>query len=166
LHEKIQSFVIFKPQEDGTLYASGFNVAPESRGYRIGEAMLKESLDHEARSGVLKGECVASLPISSKYIETGWVATRVWDDRGELILDILRDDTSRAAYWGKTHDQKTILHSEAPGVTVVSAATQSEIPFQAYLQDGIVLSRLFTDPETSRAYAVFEPSQVATSPRE
>lgn len=152
----IQSFVALTPSGDGTLYASAFNVAPDARGYKIGEAMLIEVIDKEAREHVLVADCNASLPISAKYIETGWVATRFWNDHGDKILDIRREDTRNNEYSGKKLSKEDIIAGKVPHRTLVETSNeQKNLPF-SLCNEGYILTRMFFDQETARHYAVFE----------
>jgi ribosomal protein S18 acetylase RimI-like enzyme len=151
--DKIQSFIAFTTIEDGTIHASAFNVAPDARGYRIGEAMLHEAIDTEARGHILTGDCDSKLPISAKYMETGWVATRYWDDNGEKILDIRRDDQKNEQYAGKRLGVEDIITGRVPSEMVIkTAAEQKDLPFELCNQ-GYVL--------TNQYYGVFESASPA-----
>lgn len=155
-HNAVQSFVAFTPKEDGAVFASAFNVAPAARGYKIGEAMLHEAIDREASTHVLVGNCDSKLPISSKYIETGWVATRYWDDHGDKILDIVRDDARRDSFVGKGLTVDDIISGNVPaGVVVAKTASQDTLPFER-CNEGQVLTRMFFDSKTNSYYGVFE----------
>ena len=142
----IQSFIAFEPSRrlNGALEATSFNVSPEARGYKIGEAMLEEAIEREAYYNILEAECYAHLPISSKYIETGWVAdgyfTEAGKNEGDIdhLLTIQRNDIQNELYWGKgevsteqiTH-RKNIPHY----VTVTSAQEQTKLPFEEHFGD-------------------------------
>jgi len=158
---RVQSFAAFTPAEDGQLHASAFNVAPHARGYRIGEAMLYEAIDKVAEGHTLTADCDSKLPISAKYIETGWVATRYWDDHGDNILDIVRNDKEHERYAGKQLSADDIIAGRVPeGLVVKTASEQKDLPF-ALCNQGYVLTRMFVDPQSRQHYAVFESASPA-----
>ncbi len=153
----IQGFLAFTPQENGEQYLSSVNIIPEARGYRLGDALLQEIVEKEAAKHVLTADCDSKLPISAKYIETGFVATRYFDDNGDKILDIRRDDKVKGNFWGKNKSFEEILDRAAPpGVRVENAAEQKDLPFEL-LNQGYVLTRMFKNP-SGGVYAVFEPA--------
>ncbi len=160
--DKIQSFVAFSDRGD-SLYMSAFNVSPDARGYKIGEAMLDQVVEQEAKQETLTADCDSKLPISAKYIETGWVGTFYWEDKNEeenksdWVLDIRRDETANNLYWGKSQSKESIItqrtHPETVKVEV--AKTQAELPFQLCTK-GYVLTRMFKDAGSGLYYGVFE----------
>ena len=161
-----QSFIAFTPKEDGSSYASAFNVAPDARGYKIGEAMLHEAMDKEAHEHILTADCDSTLPISAKYIETGWVATRYWDDHGDKVLDITRNDKERERYLGKQLSNEDIIAGKvADELRVETGGEQKDLPFHL-CNEGFVLTRMFFDQKGRQHYAVFEPVPPAHTEQE
>lgn len=160
--DKIQSFVAFSDKGD-SLYMSAFNVSPDARGYKIGEAMLDQVVEQEAKESTLTADCDSKLPISAKYIETGWVGTFYWEDKNEKeqksdwVLDIKRDETANNSYWGKSQNKESIItqRTHPENVKVEVAKTQAELPFQLCTK-GFVLTRMFKDEGSGLYYGVFE----------
>lgn len=157
----LQAFVVFENLSDRGSYMSAFNVKKEVRGYKIGEAMLTQVINGEATHHVLEADVVATNPIIPKYLETGWVATRYWDDHGDMILDITRDDTEREQCLGKQLSAENIVSGHVPtNVIIETASEQKDLPFELCNQ-GYVLTRMFFDREKSQYYGVFEPASPA-----
>lgn len=158
--DAVQSFVAFSDKGD-SLYMSAFNVSPAARGYKIGETMLDQVVEQEAKENTLVADCDSKLPISSKYIETGWVATRYWDDHGDMILDIIRDDTERDQYVSKKLPKEEIVARHVPDKVIVKTASeQKDLPFELCNQ-GYTLTRMFFDQKMNQHYGVFEPTPPA-----
>lgn len=160
--DKIQSFVAFSDKGD-SLYVSAFNVSPDARGYKIGEAMLDQVVEQEAKESTLTADCDSKLPISAKYIETGWVGTFYWEDKNEKeqksdwVLDIKRDETANNSYWGKSQNKESIItqRTHPLNVQVEVAKTQAELSFQLCTK-GYILTRMFKDEGSGLYYGVFE----------
>lgn len=158
---KIQSFLAFTDQGD-SLYMSSFNVTPDVRGFKIGEAMLDQVVSEQAKNHILEADCDAKLPISAKYIETGWVGTSYFEDKNrktnesDWIIYIKRNDNLNAGYWGKLASKESIItqRTHPENVKVEVAKTQAELPFQL-CNEGYVLTRMFTD-KSGLSYGVFE----------
>ena len=141
---------------------SSFNVTPDVRGFKIGEAMLDQVVSEQAKNHILEADCDAKLPISAKYIETGWVGTSYFEDKNrktnesDWIIYIKRNDNLNAGYWGKLASKESIItqRTHPENVKVEVAKTQAELPFQL-CNEGYVLTRMFTD-KSGLSYGVFE----------
>ncbi len=162
---KIQSFTAFSRKMDKVLEATSFNVRTEARGFKIGEAMLEEAIANEAKENILYAECYANLPITSKYIETGWVAERHFEEKGKVagsvdqLFEIYRDDKESASFWGKqqTSIEDIIAMKDLPeGVRVEFSGSQLGLPHYL-LNQGYVLTRLFHYKPDGKFYGVYEP---------
>ncbi|MCA9357523.1 GNAT family N-acetyltransferase [Candidatus Kaiserbacteria bacterium] len=164
---KIQSFVAFEPSKrvQGALEVTSFNVSPDARGYRIGEAMLEEAIDREAVDNMLEGECYANLPISAKYIETGWIAEGYFTEPGkqegdiDQLINIRRDDSLCSGYWGKggINAEQIVSQQGVPdGATIITADKQADLPFAEQFTQDKVLTRIVFDPTAKKYYGVFE----------
>lgn len=165
---KIQSFMALSDDgKDNSLYMSSVNVEPSARGYKIGEAMLDQVVEQAAKEHVITADCDSKLPISSKYIESGFVGTFYWEDKNketgqsDWILDITRNDRMNHSYWGKQQtNTEAIVNSRGKHpdtVTIEVANTQAELPFHL-LQEGHVLTRMFKDG-SGLWYGVFEEAR-------
>jgi ribosomal protein S18 acetylase RimI-like enzyme len=111
---KIISFVRFdKTDENNHRYAGSFNVAPEIRGSGIGEAMIRETLNHEAEHRILDAVFHPKLSVNYKYIEqTGFVLTGAIPDyaeTGETIFTAECDRVKNPEYLTRTKTFEQIL---------------------------------------------------------
>ena len=158
------SFIAFDAKGDRPTYASAFNVAPDARGYKIGEAMMDQALNEQAKENALAADCVATLPISAKYIESGFLGTHFYMDGTDPILDIVRNDsilqtlTTRSLSPQEILTQ-TLMRPIQKNIEMYAAASQNEISFEP-LSRGFVLTRYLVDKNTGRAHVVFEKPTV------
>lgn len=162
--DKIQSFMVMDKTPDG-YFMSGFNVSPESRGYKIGESMLAEVIDVLASEGILSASCLADLPISARYIESGWVGYQIYEEQNpesnsvDVHMEIKRNDAQSDIFWGKkTLD---ILSITPPThVRLERAKNQKDLPFYL-LNEGYYLSRILK--KDNEFIGVFEEKTVVDS---
>ncbi len=161
----VKGFYRLKETAPGQYYFASFNIDPTYKGYKLGETMLEESLDSIAKDSILAADCDSKLPISAKYIETGWVAVRYWDDYGDKVLDIVRNDKERNRYIGKQLRKEDIVAGRVlKELLVKTAGEQKDLPF-GLCNEGYVLTRMFFDRGTKKHYAVFEsalPARIET----
>lgn len=109
-----QSFFVFKHEGDvrgfyrleetspGHLYFGAFNVDPTYRGSRFGEAILTESLSKSASGSVVEGDCDREAPISSFYIENGFVGTGVSQFEEAAAMHIVKNKTAHDTLFNTT----------------------------------------------------------------
>ncbi|MBD3311348.1 MAG: GNAT family N-acetyltransferase [Candidatus Magasanikbacteria bacterium] len=94
--ENLVSFMRFdKPDSDGHRYAGSFNVDPEYRGSAIGEAMLVNALEEQAKNYVIDATVHPGIQVGTDYVEKrGFNITGVipnYDDSGETFFAIELD---------------------------------------------------------------------------
>ncbi len=90
--EKIVAFDAFTSNEDGTTYFGAFNVAPHLQGNLLGGALLNESLDVEARRGVVIADCIPDADIVETYLNKfGFVGIGMSTVGGKELLRIKLD---------------------------------------------------------------------------
>lgn len=93
-------------------YFGSFNVDPDFANGEIGQVMLERVVDEEAKKGALiEADCNAFLGISSRYIESGFVALDIYDFHGWKSFKILRDDKKNNEIIGKNLSKEEILRS-------------------------------------------------------
>lgn len=177
---RVMAFMRFDERPDlgaNTLYAGSLNVSPMLRGSALGEAVLRSTVDEEAKQHVIYADFFPEISAGTMYIEQmGWVVTGVEevqvDAKGtrEQRFVMVRDDERNASLRtrsmaksdlirmadGRGRDGIQVIRFEFPGqvdrfTDEVKRATQS----------GHGMTRYFSDDSASRVrYAVFEPTPV------
>lgn len=89
---KIVGFYLYTPREDGGLDFRSFNVDPAYSGAGLGKAMMNQELQDRALNDVIHATCTANLPISSEYIESGFVGIGHGSSEEINYLEIVRND--------------------------------------------------------------------------
>jgi hypothetical protein len=163
--DKLQSFVAFTEEKNGHMHATSFNVNPGARGYKIGETMLQSAIEKEAEQHVLIAECYMHVPITRKYLETGWIAHGHFFEPGkdegtiDRLFEIYRNDSESGIFWGKQSKvtSETIENYEnvPPGVLIATAEEPQGLPLQM-LQEGYVMTRMILSKKDKKYYGVFE----------
>lgn len=93
-------------------YFGSFNVDPDFANGEIGQVMIERVVEEEAKRGaIIEADCNAFLGISSRYIESGFVALDVYDFHGWKSFKILRDDKRNNEIIGKNLSREEILES-------------------------------------------------------
>ncbi|QQR78568.1 MAG: GNAT family N-acetyltransferase [Candidatus Moraniibacteriota bacterium] len=162
---EIVGSLCFTEDQPGQKYISAVTLDPRFQKAYIGEAMIDEAFKREARENILGADCVAEKSVSARYIENGFVGVRSWDDKGDLILDIVRDDRRNEQYFKtKAMTQEEIVKLAPLGkigsakVEVVSNPQEHSF---ARCNEGFVLTRYFRDTQTKKWYLVYEPMPVS-----
>jgi hypothetical protein len=158
---KIVGSLCFTETAPGQKYVSAVTLDPRFQKAFIGEAMIDEAFKQEAAQNILGADCVAQKSVSARYIEQGFIGVRSWDDKGDLILDIVRDDRRNERYFKtKAMTQEEIVKLAPLGkigsakVEVVSNPQEHSF---ARCNEGFVLTRYFKDTQTKKWYLVYEP---------
>jgi len=160
-NDEIIGFLCFTETKPGQKYVSAVTLDPRFQKSYIGEAMLKQTFDREAQENVLGADCIAQKSVSARYIENGFIGVKSWDDQGELILDIIRDDASNAKFFpSKSLTQAEIITLAPLGklgnAKVETADDPKNYPF-TFCNNGFVLTRYFRDDTKKKWYFVYEP---------
>ncbi|MCB9805766.1 hypothetical protein H6775_01235 [Candidatus Nomurabacteria bacterium] len=124
---------------------------------------MRKVLDREAETKIIHATSTATLPISAKYIEDGFIATRNFQDHGESIFEIVRDDSLKFKACEMSKEDIVSLYlrhslemEEPDGDLVIKQADfQDGLDF-SLLDDDFVLTRYFQNTNDSKWYAVFE----------
>ena len=130
-----------------------FNVNPDYRGSKFGEAMMSRCLDAEARDSVILANCSPKALIAQKYIESGFVATKVFEYKGEDGFDIIRDDDKNSNYKSKLMSMEDLLKYQGDEIEM-QKTDKGELPDFSKLENNYVLTRYFTRDD--KIYTVFE----------
>ncbi|QQR78569.1 MAG: hypothetical protein IPJ68_05885 [Candidatus Moraniibacteriota bacterium] len=157
---EIVGFLCFTETAPGQKYVSAVTLDPRFQKAYIGEAMIDEAFKREASDSILGADCVAQKSVSARYIEQGFIGVRTWDDQGDLILDIIRDDVRNEEYFKtKAMTQEEIVKL-APlgkiGTAIVETAKDPKEHSFAPCNSGFVLTRYFKDPTSKKWYMVYE----------
>lgn len=159
--KKVAGFACFTEKVPNQKIVSAVTLDPRFQKAYIGEALIKQSFDREAKENILGADCVAQKSVSSRYIENGFIGVRAWDDRGDLILDIVRDDRRNERYFStKALSSEEIVRLSPLGkidsARIEVVADPKEHSF-ALCNQGFVLTRYFKDAATKKWYLVYEP---------
>lgn len=115
---KIEAFIRFDEQNDGSLHGASLNVSPDFRGSGLGEAMMHNAIDFMAKDHVIRARVLPEIPVGMKYVdELGHVITgvnRTPGKNGAMVtyLLICRDDEKNPKYEGKYARDLSRYHSE------------------------------------------------------
>lgn len=159
--EEIAGFLCFTETKPGQKYVSAVTLDPRFQKAFIGETMIDEAFAREAENNILGADCVAQKSVSSRYIENGFIGVHSWDDKGDLILDIVRDDTRNDKYFStKSLTQEEIIRLAPLGSIGTSRIETMSDPKEhtfTLVNEGFVLTRYFKDTKTKKWYIVYEP---------
>lgn len=185
----IVSFMRFDTVKDnegevipGRKYAGSFNVDPNYRGSAIGEAMLVNVLEDEAKRNILEATVFPDIIVGTDYVEKrGFVLTNTlpnYDGSGETFFEIVLDkkeNKKRATKDGKQYSREQFVQmftEDFEGISLEELADQ-EIIVQRFdvsqerdsmlatatelFSQGYVGTRYFAAPENKDVrYYVFE----------
>lgn len=172
-NDAVKGFYRLEETAPGHYYFGAFNVDPTYKGYKLGETMLAQSLDHKAALAVIDADCDREASVSSFYIESGFIATDAYDFEEAKAFHILRNDALQkevlaTADWNEEKIRAMAKVGETVsregGKVLVSAfprARLNNIPFDKLGEhpgNRYVLSRYIfpRDKRDDIVYAVFE----------
>lgn len=154
--EKIGQF------EDGRKkkYFGSFNISLSYNNAKLGEAMLKKALNREAQASIIVADCDPIAPITQKYIENGFVATKYYNYEGVPSFKIIRDDELNNKLESKKISQSEIIkmangNQLNPNIIVKKYLPEEGFDF-SILENGAVLTQYKTDKKTGITYGIFE----------
>lgn len=158
---EIAGFMCFTETKPGQKYLSAVTLDPRFQKAYIGEAMIDEALTQEAERNAIGADCVARKSVSARYIENGFIGVKSWDDKGDLIMDIIRDDRRNEQYFEtKRLTQEEIVKLAPLGkigeAQIITVTNPQEHDF-TLCNTGFVLTRYFKDAKTKQWYLVYEP---------
>ena len=162
--DNVKAVQAFTPDENrkGVLYGHSTNVDASLRGISIGNTMFEKVRGQLAKDNILTADCAAYMPIGSKNIETGYIATKFYDYMGHPSFFVERNDSKNDKYWGKTMrgKEQEIIKMYQDGhlpenVKVVLGSEQAEVSLES-INEGYVLTRYFKDKSSNKWYAVLE----------
>lgn len=174
-NNQIISFNRFDMLHGNKLYFKSFNVDKSIQGSGIGQMMCRATLDEKAQGHTIIADCTSSKPISSFYIESGFIAIKFSIDYGESHLSIIRDDkTIPNEFKTKTMSKEDlVLGKNLPDGSIVNrSSTQENCDFNYiipenferpgdkipnhYPKEKYVLTRYFYNSKTNEWITVFE----------
>lgn len=174
--DKIISFNIFERSRYGSKLAfKAFNVSSNLRGMGLGTYLSKITLDKQAKKNTIVAECLPSKPISSFYIENGFIGRRLSESYGESVISIIRDDkTISNEFKTKNLKEEDIINKHnLPAGTIVNFANSQDICDFSYIipenyqqpgevlpyhhaKEKFVLTRYFFNKDIKKWVTVFE----------
>ena len=158
---EVAGFLCFSEEKPGQKYVSAVTMDPRFQKAYIGETMIDQAFSEEAKESALGADCVARKSVSARYIENGFIGVKSWDDQGDLIMDIIRDDRRNEHYFSsKKLSQEEITRLAPLGrygeAHIITVADPKEHAF-SLCNEGFVLTRYFKDPKNKKWYLVYEP---------
>ncbi len=125
---------------------------------KLGEALFEEALKREkARNVPIEANSNPLSPISQKYIESGFVATKLGDYADvpsfSIIWDTDLNSRSMTKKWSSEQIISAALAQDTENIKVYGVSNPNEIPFNL-VNEGFVLTRYLK--QGNRVYAVFE----------
>lgn len=158
----IKGFDRFDDIGDNKKYFGSFNIDESMQGATLGESMIEQSLNYEAKDYEILAESNAVNRIGARYIESGFIATDFIENYyGIPIFSIIRND-AEIPHKFKTkimdsEDLKTFVTHPRDDIRVYTAPTQQDlIPYFHQIGKRYVLTRYFEDKKTNQWYAVME----------
>lgn len=155
--EEIAALLRFDQHQAGEKYFGSFVSDPAFENGKVGEALMINAMSTEARDSIILAHCNPLSSITQKYIETGFVATKLEDYAGvpsfSIRLDAKANTQSETKSWKPERIVQAALSQNNPNIQAFSVKRSEEIPFNLVNQ-GFSLTRYLKQGE--RLYAVFE----------
>jgi len=112
---EIVAFYRLEPAEQkDALYFGSFNVDPNYQGSSLGETLMQESLDLQAKDNIVFAECNPRVAVSANYIERGFIAVNNGHIEEIDILNIVRNDKMNARLISRSLPMDNILDGRFP----------------------------------------------------
>lgn len=184
-YDRILSFVRFDmTKKHNEYYFKSFNVNKNVQGFGIGQMMCRATLENKAKDYTIIADCNSSKPISSFYIENGFIARKFYKYHNEPSFSIIRDDREIPQEF-KTKDmtkEQILEEKDLPKGTIVKRFSKQEdcdfsflIPKNfvtdprekriieaneyQYIPEKYVLTRYFFDEKSKQWITVFETTK-------
>ncbi len=175
--DKVISFNIlqYMPYGHKSSFKS-FNVNNDVKGIGLGTLMTKVTLDKRAQNNEIVASCSSSKPITSFYIENGFIARDYFNYKNENGLSIIRADkiipdefitkkmTKEEILRGENLPQGTIVKSylkqeDCDFTPIKKKYDQSAYPFKLEIPQEYVLTRYFYDEKSQKWIVVLEKTK-------
>ncbi|MCC7160254.1 GNAT family N-acetyltransferase [Candidatus Nomurabacteria bacterium] len=142
-----------------------FNVDQNYQGFQLGEIMMEQSLDLEAKNSILQATCTATASIAERYIQRGFIGTRfIPDYKGIPDLYIERNDIKNKEYPSKSLREEEIISKLGSStehdfkindteIKIISFNESDPLPF-GLTNEGWILTQYFSIGK--KKYTVFE----------
>lgn len=136
--DEIRGFYRIEERGKDDLYFGAFNIDQEYKGSALGEAMLEQSLDYYGKSELytIEADSAQSEPITSNYIERGFIAVKQYQLKEIGVLNIFwNEEMNHLLFKSKRFSNKEIIQMAKIGENteyyngniIVSAQPVSEI---------------------------------------
>jgi hypothetical protein len=132
------------------------------QGATLGDSMIEQSVNTEARGNEILADCHATNRIGARYIESGFIATGfIPDHYGVPAFSIIRNDKEIPDLFKTkqmtTEDLKSLVTHPRNDIRVFTASSQEEmLPCFENVGQGMVMTRYFEDKETKQWFVVLE----------
>lgn len=146
--------------EEPILYFGSFNADPLYQSARLGDAMIETSVLKEF--GIVRADCALDTPISSRYIEMGFIADRAEEYKETEVKSVsIEYDklTTKKLYLTKKLLRSEIISRQGEGKIgdpiLIRATEDPHALCSEILPKGYVLTRYFS-AGAQRSWCVFE----------
>lgn len=157
---KIRAFVRFEKQKDSSLYASALNVDEVSKNFGLGEAMMEEALNREAKENILHATCLINNPSNMRYFEKGFISEHFKMVDNTNQLDLVWDESKNIDIVAKQKSIEDLISMYLKKSYEGSIEIKKEDSLEKLHKDipqGKAIVRCFRNPvKNSEWYAVYE----------
>ncbi len=162
---EIEGFYRLGMSPQDRIYFGAFNMNPKYAGSGLGEALMQQSLDVQARDSVIEANCIADKSVASNYIERGFIGTHTKQVNEPHLMYITRHDTKKDIFISKNLASEEIMRTceTATGYICKKVPLESVTETDLALlnersADGTrhVLTRYIRDKKSQNSYLVFE----------
>jgi len=172
--KEIVGFIRFDTRQDGDLYAGSLNVRPDMRGSALGEALMRETLDVEAKKHVIHAVAVADNPATVAYVErfgfviVGTDVETAPDGNTFDVMVIERNDNLSKKLFSRSAEFDTPEKLQTAGFRVetydISTPEGTDMFYKAFTDAktrGEIATRLIKGEQKGQRYVVFESLPVS-----
>ena len=138
--------------------AGGFNVDSSFENAKLGAAMYSQSMEEQTQDSVIHGHCNPEIPMTKKYIESGFIAIGVDEYEGKDRFEIMWDEELNKRLRSRNMSQQEIIDSAETKDTnlEIRVYDKDKSPDFSSISDNTMLTRYFTDKEAGKTYCVYE----------
>lgn len=158
LNNKLNAFVRFENYKDGK-FASALNVAHESKGYSLGEAMMEQALSREAENNILYAEANLSEWNTARYMELGFNAVEENKKYMVPVVNIIWDNRLNEKYISKNFSRDDIFQKKNVDKSIIIEEYKNLSDFDRSRLGKLVMTRSIFNKENNIYYIVLEKNK-------
>jgi hypothetical protein len=133
--------------------AAALNIDPSFKNHAVGHLMIENALAQEAESSILVGNSRADSRLVGRYVERGFVGTKVAKEKGSELLDIVWDKKANNNYQLKPVAKEEVIRLfeenrdgksvQVKGSGLIQKVDSLDQLDYGPLQTGMVVTRMF-----------------------